>query len=74
METVYHNLAKYFKLDKEKIVITGGADLAIKNCFELFIKPKDKVITLTPSFAMIDIYSKLSSYNKLNLIITIILN
>ncbi len=59
LETVYHNLAKYFRLDKEKIVITGGADLAIKNCFELFIKPKDKVITLTPSFAMIDIYSKL---------------
>ena len=58
LETVYHNLAKYFKLDKEKIVITGGADLAIKNCLN-FIKPKDKVITLTPSFAMIDIYSKL---------------
>ena len=28
-------------------------------CFDLFVKPKDKVITLSPTFAMVDIYAKL---------------
>ena len=59
LESVYINLSKYLGINKNNIVITGGADLAIKNCFELFVKPKNKIITLTPSFAMIDIYSKL---------------
>ena len=59
LESVYLNLSKNLKINKNNLVITGGADLAIKNCFELFVRPKDKIITLTPAFAMIDIYSKL---------------
>ena len=42
LETVYHNLAKYFKLDKEKIVITGGADLAIKIVLNFLLNQKIK--------------------------------
>ena len=59
LEKVYLNLAKYLGVSKSNIVLTGGADLGIKNCFEVFIKPRDKVITITPTFAMIDVYSKL---------------
>ena len=56
---VYSNLSKYLGVNKSNLVLTGGADLAIKNCFEVFIRPNDKVITLTPTFAMIDLYSRL---------------
>ena len=59
LEKLYINLSKYLKLKKENIILTGGADLAIKNCFELFVKPKDKIITIDPTFAMVEIYSKL---------------
>lgn len=56
---VYRKLAKYLKVKEQEIVITSGADLAIKNCFELFLKPKDLIISTCPTFAMVDIYSKL---------------
>ena len=59
IENVYLNLSRYLKVSKENLVITGGADLGIKNCFELFTNSKDKVITISPTFAMIDIYSNL---------------
>lgn len=56
---VYKKLANYLKVREQEIVITSGADLAIKNCFELFLKPKDIIISTHPTFAMVDIYSKL---------------
>ena len=59
IESVYLNLSKYLKINKENLVITGGADLGIKNCFELFTNSKDRIITISPTFAMIDIYSTL---------------
>ena len=59
IEKVYLNLSKYLKVKKENLVITGGADLGIKNCFELFTKSGDRIISISPTFAMIDIYSSL---------------
>lgn len=63
--TTYPNLKKiYFKLSKslnlniKNIIITNGSDLAIKNCFELITKPNSRVITLNPTYGMVDVYCK----------------
>ena len=58
-EILYDIFAKKFKLNREMFVLTAGSDLAIKNCFELLIKPSDKIITIYPTYGMIDVYAKL---------------
>jgi len=59
VEKLYQKIAKKIKVKKEMIVITAGSDLAIKNCFELFISPKDQLVTINPTYGMVDVYAKL---------------
>jgi histidinol-phosphate aminotransferase len=59
VEEIYKLLAKRLSISSDKLVITAGSDLAIKNCFELLISPGDEVITLNPTYGMVDIYSEL---------------
>ncbi len=58
-KNLYNKLANYHNIKIEQLVITAGSDAAIKNCFDLFVSPKDKVITLNPTFGMIEVYCKL---------------
>jgi len=59
IEKIYTLLSKSLKINKEMIVITPGSDMAIRNCFELFVKPKKKIITLSPTFSMVGVYAKI---------------
>ena len=64
-----HCMIKYQNISmstKKNLVITAGADLAIRHCFDLFVNPCDKVICLEPTFAMVDVYCKLYNANKFN--------
>ena len=65
VETLYDLLSSKNKLDKNCFVITPGSDGGIRLCFELFVKPKDNIITLNPTFAMVNIYSKIFQANQL---------
>ena len=67
VEKLYNSLAKFLGISKNMLVITAGSDIAIKNCFELFAKKNKKIITLSPTFAMIDIYSKLFQLNQIKI-------
>ena len=58
-EQLYNALADNLSLDKEQLVITAGSDAGIRNCFEAFTEIGDQVITLNPTFAMVDIYAQL---------------
>lgn len=53
---LYSKLSKKIKVKKKNIILTSGSDQGLKNCFEIFYKKKSHVITLDPTFAMIDIY------------------
>lgn len=64
---LYKSLAKLHKLKPNQFVLTTGIDGAIKNCFELFVSKGDKVITLNPTFAMVDVYCKLFGSKKINI-------
>ncbi len=59
VEEIYSILARKLSINSDQIVITAGSDLAIKNCFELFISPGDEIVTLNPTYGMVDVYSKL---------------
>ncbi len=56
---IYNLVSKKYKLNKENFVFTAGSDQALKNTFELFYKKNKKVITIHPTFAMVDIYCKI---------------
>jgi histidinol-phosphate aminotransferase len=58
LKKLYVNLGKSLNLSFKNIIITNGSDLAIKNCFELITRRNSKVITLNPTYGMVDVYCK----------------
>jgi len=64
---VYKLLSKKLKIIKEKILITPGSDLALKNCFQAFYKKNSRIITIDPTFAMVDIYCKVFQTNQIKI-------
>ncbi len=67
IEEIYDLLAKFNKIKRENIMITAGSDIGIRHCFELFAQPKSKVITLSPTFGMYDVYSKIFATNQIKI-------
>jgi histidinol-phosphate aminotransferase len=59
LDELYIKLSDYLSVDREQILITAGSDAAIKNIFEVYIEPGDKVVMPEPTYAMYDVYSRL---------------
>ncbi len=59
VDSLYNLLGKKLRCKKENIFLTSGSDTAMKHCFEVFTKPKSKIITLEPTFGMVNVYAKL---------------
>jgi len=57
-QKIYKILSNKFKININNIVLTPGSESALKNTFEIFYKKNQKVITINPTFAMVDIYCK----------------
>ena len=54
---IYNELNKIFKIKEENTLLVNGADGGIRSIF-LSLSGKFKIITLNPTFAMINIYPK----------------
>ena len=67
VSSLYRALKNHHHLKADQFVVTAGVDGAIKSCFELFVSKGDKVITLNPTFAMIDVYCKIACAKKINI-------
>ena len=59
LKNLYKLMSKDLKISRENILITAGSDIAIKTCFELLIKKNDKIITIFPTYGMVDVYAQL---------------
>ena len=66
-EILYRTISKKLKIRKESIVLTPGSDAAIKNCLDLFTEKNDNIITIEPTFAMVDIYSKIKRVKQIKI-------
>lgn len=66
-EILYKTISKKFKIGKDFIVLTPGSDAAIKNCLDLFTEKDDKIITIEPTFAMVDVYSKIKRVKQIKI-------
>ncbi|MDD1671267.1 MAG: histidinol-phosphate aminotransferase family protein [Methanomicrobiales archaeon] len=60
---LYERLTSYLSLSEDHILITAGSDAAIKNVFEVFLRPGDGVIIPEPTYAMYEIYTRLFQGN-----------
>ena len=67
VEPLYEIFSKKFNLNKEMFVLTAGSDMAIRNCFELLVRSGDKIITIFPTYAMVDVYAKLFEANQVKI-------
>ena len=67
VEPLYKIFSEKFNLNKEMFVVTAGSDMAIRNCFELLVRSGDKIITLSPTYGMVDVYAKLFEANQVKI-------
>lgn len=56
---LYRKLAASLSVAPENLVLTAGADGAIRAIFEAYVDPGDVVLHTAPSFAMYSVYSKM---------------
>ena len=59
IDKIYKILSKKINVPKKMLCLTAGSDLAIKTCIEYFTKRLDRIITLSPTFGMVNVYTKL---------------
>jgi histidinol-phosphate aminotransferase len=57
--SLYSELSLFHQISRDSIHLTAGIDGAIKNCFEVFTQPGSEVVTISPTYAMVDVYCRL---------------
>lgn len=57
--SIYKLISKDLNISEKMIVVTAGSDIGLKTCIEFFTSRKSKVITLDPTFGMVEVYAKL---------------
>jgi histidinol-phosphate aminotransferase len=59
-ETVHHEMAAYFNVRPEELLLTNGTDEALHLVADTFIEPHTTVLLIEPSFAMYRFYSEMA--------------
>lgn len=67
LSSLYKTLSKFLKISEKNFIVTSGIDGATKQIFETFIKPKDHVIYLNPTWQMYEVYSSAFKAKSLKL-------
>lgn len=55
----YDSLSKYLSQPRDRLLLTSGADAAIKMTLETFCDPGDEIATISPTFLMYKIHASL---------------
>jgi len=65
---IYKYLSNYLKVPKAQLVLVPGSDFGLRICFEYFCSNKNKkIITLNPTFGMVEVYSKLYNIKQIKI-------
>jgi histidinol-phosphate aminotransferase len=65
---IYKYLSNYLKVTKDQLVLIPGSDFGLRICLEYFCNNKrKKIITLKPTFGMVEVYSKLNNINQIDI-------
>ncbi len=57
--SLYKKIAKHERCSPDNVYLSSGSDGAIKSVFEAFVRPGDKVLLPSPSYAMFYVYAKM---------------
>lgn len=55
---LYAKLARQLAVDSRELLLTLGSDGAIKACFDAFVRRGSRVLSLRPTFGMVEVYCK----------------
>ena len=68
LANTYSKISNNLNVQKKQILLTAGSDGGIKTVFESMIQKKDKVLIMSPTFEMYDVYCQLyqSKYKKID--------
>jgi histidinol-phosphate aminotransferase len=58
-QTLMEKIANYFEIKSENVLLTNGADDAIRCIIETYVEEKDEVMIPEPSYSMFDIFCKI---------------
>ncbi|MBU04442.1 MAG: hypothetical protein CL877_00390 [Dehalococcoidales bacterium] len=53
---LYRRLAEFYHLEFDQILLVPGSDAGLKYIFETYSKPKNHVVHLQPTYAMVPVY------------------
>jgi histidinol-phosphate aminotransferase len=59
-ESVRRELAQFFKVHRDELLLTNGTDEALHLIVDTFVEPDDTVLLVEPTFAMYRFYSELA--------------
>jgi histidinol-phosphate aminotransferase len=59
-ETVRRQMAKYFRVNPDELLLTNGTDEALHVIVSTFVEPNDAVLLVEPTYAMYRFYSELA--------------
>ena len=67
-ESLIKSISQKEKVDKKYINLIPGADPGIKYIFDIFTTQKGNVLSIYPTYGMIEIYCKTHKYNLLKIL------
>jgi len=56
---LYCALSNFYDLSEDHFLITPGSDAGIKYIFDTFVQNNCKILSLSPTYAMVDVYTKM---------------
>ena len=64
---VYKKYSDYIQINQDEMLITNGAEEAIRYIFNIFLKENDKIMFPIPTYGMYHVYSKIYNVEKIML-------
>lgn len=66
-DQLINKISNHIFIDKEQIVLTNGSDMAIKYVFDVFGKEGGELVTVSPTFEMYNVYSKMYGLKQIKI-------
>mgnify|MGYP001185208996 FL=1 len=64
---VYQSIAKNYNISTKNIVLIPGSEFGYRICLEYFRNKKKKIISLAPTFGMVEVYTKLFAIKNIGI-------
>jgi histidinol-phosphate aminotransferase len=67
LDNLYKKYADYLKVNMEQLLITNGADDAIRNIYQIYAKENDNIMFPNPTYGLYNVYTTMFKCNSIKL-------